>query len=318
MANHPQQIPPGIEDDWLPGNFRTDKHVLTLPIRNVRSFLESDLSVERIDDIQKHLWMVGRPYPPRPLNLQITLNRTIISTTDPSLHLVWKSKRIFVKPLPAYILSARFYEHYLSRPQPLGPALGLLYTYLALVPTELDFALARDANLIPHSYTWKDWKTLTNRVLNDYPENTIYAYLPRRYVYGELRLSRLDKIYRILYGNWLHGYSKLMGTTSYIDFCTENIGFISTATVYIVVVLTALQLGTATDALNSKAMFQNVCYGFTIFAILLPIVALGLVLALFVLAFFSNFSRTLAAERCRFHAIGMEAPRNPHHGKAVG
>ena len=51
----------------------------------------------------------------------------------------------------------------------------------------------------------------------------------------------------------------------------------ATATVFIALVLTALQVGLATERLQENASFQQASYGFTIFAILGPICAFGLV-----------------------------------------
>ena len=264
-----------IKAAGLPASFRTKKHSLVLPNNELQDFLESDLSVKRIESIWSYLWLVGRPYLPRPLNIQAVLNRTIIPTTDASLHLVWTSGKIFIKPLPAYIVSEDFYDRCLASPSlpvydrclgsrnPHGDALGLLYSYLALVPTELDFALAQgdEAHLFPRNYEWDKWQTLTNRVLTDYPENTIYQYMPLRYVYGELRLSRLDKIYRYLRGDWLHGYSRLTGSTSYSEFFLEYIGIVTSVTVYIAIVLTAMAVGLVTEGLKDNPAFIGACYG---------------------------------------------------------
>ena len=46
-------------------------------------------------------------------------------------------------------------------------------------------------------------------------------------------------------------------------------------TVYIVVVLNAMQVGLATDALNHDAVFQRACYSFMVFAIYSPMIAVG-------------------------------------------
>ncbi|KAK5707220.1 N-acetylglucosaminyldiphosphodolichol N-acetylglucosaminyltransferase catalytic subunit alg13 [Elasticomyces elasticus] len=293
-----------IDAEDLPAAFRTRTKIAASTTSSFESFLDVDLSVQRIDDIKHHLWLVGRPYLPRPLNIQIVLGRTIVPTSDASLHLVWTSSRIFVKPLPRYMLSQAFYQRHLSPPHPHGPALGLLHSYLALVPTELDFVLAHETHLLPHSLEWKDWRALARRLLDHYPGDTIRDHLPARYGYGELRLGRLDKIYRIRQGEWLHGYSTSTGHPSYEAFFAENLGTFAAATVYIIVVLTALQLGLTTERLDDNHTFQNVCYGFAIFAIVSPIAALGSVMAISLVAFFAHWSRTVVAQRA---GRGIEA-----------
>jgi hypothetical protein len=90
MANEPKEPARALSsvDDGLPAVVFTQDHFLVSPILD-EEFLEDDLSVKRIEDIAPHLWMVGRPYLPRPLNLQRILKREIVATTDASLHLVW-------------------------------------------------------------------------------------------------------------------------------------------------------------------------------------------------------------------------------------
>lgn len=273
--------------------------------------MRTDLSVERVENVFPHLWVVGRPFPPRPLNIQRVLNREIIATTDPSLHLVWTSKKMFVKPLPRYIVSKDFYKRNSIRPSPEsigGLALGLLHSYIALVPTELDFALACDAKLFHEGYTWKDWKDLTGCIHQDHPaesgHDTIYRYIPRRYVHGELRLSRLDYLYRCFQRSWLHGYSPATSKTRYVDFFTDNLAFITVATVYVALVLSAMQVGFETD-LTKHESFKKASYGFTIFAIFSPVIAVGAIVTVVLLVFMANLWRTIFVQQRRYHSLGI-------------
>jgi hypothetical protein len=299
----------------LPAVAFTNDHFLISPDLDYERFLDADLSVKRIDDIASHLWIVGRPYPPRPLNLQRVLKRDIVATTDASLHLVWTSQAMYVKALPRYLVSKDFYDQRLCLPHPFRPALGLLFTYMALVPSELDFALAHELHLLPAGYKWDDWKELTRRILNEYPKDIIYSHMPRRYIYGELRLSRLDKIYRYRRGDLVRGYSPLMGNTRYIDYFAENLTIIATATVYIAVVLTAMQVGLATDLLMTNNSFQMACYGFAVFAIISPMIAVGAVVVIFMFMFFANWWATDVSHRKRLRAIGLTSLSKPQsHG----
>lgn len=312
-----QPTRPKLDDSELPANFRIahEGHVLVQPSADLDTFIEHDLSIKRIDIILQYLWLAGRPYPPRPLSVQTVLNRTTVPTNEASLHLVWASDKIYLKPLPRYILSDLFYEQYLKPVKPNDLALGLLFTYLALVPTELDFALAQKDHLIPPGYQWSDWKALVSRILRHYPDNAIYHSIHPRYVYGELRHGRLDKIHRYLRGGWLHGFSPLMGTNDYSDFLTENLGPIAAATVYLIVVLTAMQVVLATDALPGKGgAFGRASYGFAIFSLVAPLAAVAIILLVLVFMFFANWSRTTASKRKRFKEIGIEPPgvRKPH------
>lgn len=290
----------------LPASFRTKTHSLVRPIAHFQEYLDSDLSVERIERAQAHLWAVGRPYPSRPLNFQLVLGRAIIATTEPSLHLLWTSKRIYIKALPPYFFSEVFYTNYLGSPHPHGPALGLLHSYVALIPTELDFELARDAHLLPSSCGWETWRLLCSRLLTDYPDDTIYAHIPERYVYGELRLDCLDKIYHLFYGDWIYGYSNLMGSSRYVDWFAKHFGSIAGAIAYLIVVLTAMQLGLDAKGAGTDSTFERVCYGFAIFAILEPVAVVVVLMMMFATVFFVNWLRTVAAQRSRFGDLTVE------------
>lgn len=115
------------------------------------------------------------------MNLQQILKREIIATTNSSLHLVWSYHTLYVKALPRYVVSNAFFEQRLRLPTPCRPALGLLFSYIALLLSELDFALAHEHHLLPKGYEWEEWKKLTRRILDEYPDKTIYNHLPVRY-----------------------------------------------------------------------------------------------------------------------------------------
>ncbi|GIZ38927.1 hypothetical protein CKM354_000232500 [Cercospora kikuchii] len=304
MATRTELLAKTVRDEDLPASFRFEDHSLASPCDHLERFLTSDLSVGRIEKVASHLWMVGRPHPPRALNLQAVLKREIVPCSDASLHLVWAPGKIFVKPLPRYFLSPAFYERYLQGDDANGPALGFLFTYVSLVPTELDFELAQERHLFPSdsSLTWEDWKSLCRKVLKSYPGTKIYdcKSLPMRYKYGELRLSRLNKIHRCFGGDWLHGYSNMTGLATYGQFFSAHLGFITGFTVYVVLVLTAMQVGLATTQLGSNLDFIRACYGFSVFSIIGPIVAGGAVALLFFIIFFANWARAIVAKRARF------------------
>lgn len=222
------------------------------------------------------------------------LNRQIVPTTEASLHLVWTAGKIFIKPLPSYLCSDWFWDQYLaahSASNIKGPALGLLYSYLALVPTELDFALAEETHLLPRDFEWSEWKRLAERVLMQYPSDSIttYSSIPKRYVYGELRLGRLNKIYRYRHSFLLHGFSPLIGASTYGDFFKDNIGAVAVITVYVVLILTAMPVGLAADELEKDWRFQQACYGFAIFSMVAPVVVVGVLLVVFVPMFVTNW-----------------------------
>jgi hypothetical protein len=308
---------PQIEAENLPATFRTKEHVLVLQFSDHR-FLDDDLSVKRIEDVLPHLWLVGRPYPARALNIQKVLRREIIPTTDASLHLVWTSEKIYVKALPCYTTTNSFYDQNLVPSNPHGPALGLLFSYMALVPSELDFAIACDSKLFHKDYEWQSWRKLTSRILADCPDNEIYRHISKRYIHGELRLSRLDKVYRYRYGSLLHGFSALLGSTRYADFFLENLKFVTATTVYVALVLTAMQVGLAAEPLSSNESFRRASYGFTVFAILSSIVAVGVVVSIFFFILLANWASTKTTQNRRFRDHGIDKSSKSRRSKHDG
>jgi hypothetical protein len=60
------------------------------------------------------------------------------------------------------------------------------------------------------------------------------------------------------------------------------------ATIFIAIVLTAMQAGLAINTLHNNHAFQSVSYGFTVFSILDPLITVGLILLTFYYIFISN------------------------------
>ncbi|PQE25013.1 UDP-N-acetylglucosamine transferase subunit alg13 protein [Rutstroemia sp. NJR-2017a WRK4] len=92
-----------------------------------------------------------------PLYHQAMKLRNIIISENPELHLVWYYNRIFIKPLPKYLLSFDFWNIYLISPASiLGlereiirySVLGFLYTYRYLVCYKSDFNIVIEKKLL--------------------------------------------------------------------------------------------------------------------------------------------------------------------------
>ncbi len=52
--------------------------------------------------------------PPRPLHYQKAVGRNVVVHERADLHLVWDEQRIFLKPIPRYLLDRDFWRHILS------------------------------------------------------------------------------------------------------------------------------------------------------------------------------------------------------------
>ncbi|KAH6705335.1 hypothetical protein BKA61DRAFT_617385 [Leptodontidium sp. MPI-SDFR-AT-0119] len=178
----------------------------------VHQFLLDELNTPLLDELYPKLWLVGRRSGKSidAIHAQIIKGRAIVPAEDPKLHLVWRSGRIYLKPIPVCILNHQFWEEFLvseSAPKPPkedvnGDAasatavtpivMGFLRSYAFLIQHRLDFTLAAEHHLIPDGISWEGLaKFLANfRHISD-------DRISRRYHYGQLRISRLNWITRI-------------------------------------------------------------------------------------------------------------------------
>lgn len=298
----------------LPATFRTKGDNVISPQPNIE-FLEQELLVKRINRVQDWLWICGRPMPARPMHYQVLLGRNITITENIELHLVWSKDRIFIKPIPLYLFDPDFWSiHLIPQPQSSTEktdasrqehlfrcALGFLFSYTSLIAYQSDFDLAKSHGLLPSTITWESWKLLTSEFL----PNHSYSSLNPRYWYGELRLSRLNKIYHLKFSP-LRGYSKVASHAFYVEILRDNLATLAAVLAYVVIVLTAMQVGLATEKLGQNGAFQNASYGLTVASILGPLIVIaGLVVGVLVLVV-SNWAATKSYERRRFRDMGVE------------
>ena len=132
----------------------------------------------------------------RPLHQQEAHERRIIVNEKPGLHLVWYYDRIFIKPIPAYFFSAEFWAYIRNADKDIHrAAVGFMRSYYYLIQFQLDYEQACDKKLIPKTEdgskrhpTYKEFVRFIeqfNEVTNDE--------VCRRYHYGELRLTRINR-----------------------------------------------------------------------------------------------------------------------------
>ncbi|KAI2623139.1 hypothetical protein GGR54DRAFT_629736 [Hypoxylon sp. NC1633] len=293
---------------FLPASHRTkDDHIIVPKLDS--SFLEHELLVERLNNVQDWLWICGRPMPP---HHQVLIAREITITENPELHLVWSKNRMFLKPIPLYLLDPEFWAAHIIHDRKLADcARGFLFSYISLIGYESDFRIAKEKALLPLDVTWEAWRGLAKEFL----QHHCYASVNPRYWYGELRLSRLNKVYKLRKGYVLRGYSKVAAHTVYVDLIRDNFATLATILGYVVIVLTAMQVGLGVEQLQGDETFQNASYGFTVFSIIAPLVAgVGIMIAVLAM-FISNWIATRAYERKRFRDIGVEPARKEQNGE---
>jgi len=252
--------------------------------------------------------MAGLPMCARPLHHQRCIGRTIILTERLDQHLVWLDDRLFLKPLPRYLMDYAAFK--MAVPQESAQnARGLLLSYMWLVCSETDLLMAQELRLLPQATTWEGWIRFSKAILkNINPEQP--EEINPRFLYGELRLARLNLIYRFCskttsWRVFVRGYN--YGYHQYSTFVQRNFAWFLTVVVYITLVLTAMQVGIATDELKNNAAFSRASYGFTVFAILAPLGLGGTIAVVVAVLFVGN---VIFALRRR----GERRVKHWHHG----
>ena len=240
----------------LPGHNRINLNDST----ELSAFLLRELYAKDLDVIASKFWgMTAKLRIISPLHLQHVKGRKIYITEDPRLHLVCLNDRIFIKPLPKYLMSHRFWVDYLlDDSSALGScrkaireaAMGFLRSYYYLVVHESDFAIAssEDLRLLPPNITWDQFCDFSSR-FKDIEDCHVW----RRYHYGELSLSTLDLHAKVFLRKLQ--YERIPGTYSS---CFYGALFFSFAAWSLV--LAAMQVGLAVESLVSEANWDGFWY----------------------------------------------------------
>lgn len=168
---------------------------------NIGDSLQEELVTEVLNCLSPHLWLVGTQSSAKISSLthQIVQGREIVITEKPELHLIWHYNRVFIKPLPKYLLSYSFWDYYLiSSLSPIEKpvrntikeaALGFLRSYKYLIRHRSDFNLAmkEEHRLLPKGTTYSEFSRFIESL-----ETIDDSMVSARYQYGELRLTRLN------------------------------------------------------------------------------------------------------------------------------
>jgi hypothetical protein len=135
------------------------------------------------------------------LHHQAARGRKIVVVEDPNLHLIWYYDRIFLKPIPPYLLSSAFLQYLGAKDrEAFKAAVGFLRSYSCLIHYETDFREAQDnLHLIPkkkgqNDITFEEFAKFIGQFA-DIKDDSVTP----RYQYGELRLTRLNLLVRVLF-----------------------------------------------------------------------------------------------------------------------
>jgi len=283
-----EAVPSGsiFDDPELPATYQVSHHDHYTTHRtksDLRGFLENDLDVSRLNRIHEWLLTARQRMRTHALHRQRLMARTIVPNEQIDLHLLWFDDNIYIKPLPDYLLSPNFWTENICCSSDLHAcATGLLYSYSWLICHPSDFCIAKDSGLINHNITYSAWTSFMDSVVS-YVDNSQSSSINKRYRFGELQLRRINWIYRLapsLRGKYLlRGYH--YPYYRYSAFFRRNFGWLFAVFAVVTVLLTAMQVGLATEFLARNQTFQGVSYGFAIFSILLPLVGAIIIFLLF-------------------------------------
>ncbi|KAI9149092.1 hypothetical protein HJFPF1_11139 [Paramyrothecium foliicola] len=285
-------------ETWLPGYPR-------VPLRqdDILDCIRKELSTPKLDAMFPYLWLVASPSSDHvsPLTEQIVRGREIVVSENPELHLVWANSRVWIKPIPDFLLSYDFWSVCLSNSSPtttpmsslaLDPArracLGFLRTYYYLIQHRSDFVLAQQHQLIPHGVDFPRLMTF----LTPFGTTVADSAVSLRYNYGQLRLTRLNKWAPLALRRWYFHKVQWQYADVFAQFYAPVLlvfGFFS-------IILAAMQVGT--QARPAWEAFASVSAWFAVTS-LLVVVGIGVVMA--VLLVFMLLRELVYALKIKLH-----------------
>jgi uncharacterized protein DUF6601 len=263
--------------------------------------LEREFDLKRLEDVYGHLWWAGRPVPAKALHQQKMLRREIVPTQRADFHLVRTYCEIFIKPLPGYMLDSTFWnDHLLDDVRLNHSATGYLLSWVWLIRHEIDLNLAHELKLVPNGLHWEEWVHFVESMSLNFDFNKSTS-ISKRYHYGELRMSRLNQIYRLRSPLSFQSFIFAYGSSydSYHHFFRKNFGWIFVIFAYATVLLSALQVGVAVDRLASKSWFQSLSLILTLISMVLPLLTGAFVAVLFVVLFVFHMIKTISFQKKR-------------------
>ena len=271
--------------DSLPGMPRLKLEQNSFGSEVAKELLTRDLNV-----LHPQLWLVATQKSSHiaALHDQIVRGRNIVVTEKPGLHCVWNEDRIFLKPMPRWLMSHAWWKFVKRSSEGLGSsgncdweaiyraALGFTRSYYHLVIHESDFDLAQHHKLIPRDITLKDFQNFID-AFGDVQDASVSL----RYTFGDLRLSRLNWLAKSHLGR-LH-YHKIH--RQYHTHFSRFYGPLLFIFGIFTVLLDAMQvtIGSSSAAVDQGGGWNsvtNICRWFSIITILIVISIIVLLLSM--------------------------------------
>ncbi|OAA44737.1 hypothetical protein ISF_09624 [Cordyceps fumosorosea ARSEF 2679] len=179
----------------LPASYRTESGDLAAACQHVMACVEEELDLQRLTSIHGWLWVV------KSLSLNgwtcILSGRPAGCSSSRSPASSWNrpsgSDTSAVGENAGVLLTRAATQTGCKRPGLRRRGLGFLCFYAALLSHESDFLIVQDKHLLPSEVTWYGWRIFVEQLDREH----IHPHIDRRFVHGELRLGRLNKIYAV-------------------------------------------------------------------------------------------------------------------------
>ncbi|KAH8901664.1 hypothetical protein GQ53DRAFT_776147 [Thozetella sp. PMI_491] len=276
---------------YLPGDPRIQ---LTGP--DIGNHLQAEFITKDLNCLAPHLWLMTTQSSANISSLteQIVRGRRIVVSENPGLHLVWINDRVFLKPMPKYLLSHAFWKYYLlSNDSPIAApvrqslleaARGFVRSYAYLIRHKSDFALATREDiqtpcLLPKGISYADFVVFIGRY-HDIDDSLVSP----RYHFGELRLARLNLWSRVFLSK--PRYHKV--EWEYADYFSKFYAPVLFIFAVFSLLLSAMQVTLAVQTFlaedSSWFAFARVSRGFSILSILFVLCVIVLFVVTFALS----------------------------------
>ncbi|PVH94354.1 hypothetical protein DM02DRAFT_192693 [Periconia macrospinosa] len=265
--------------------------------------LDFELKTPRLNGIHQFLWLAGFSSPARPLHRQKIIGRDILITEDPDEHLVWDRGQVFIKPLPVPLLDYDCWNTILCADRELyGSACGFLLSYAWLIRYKSDLDIAIAHGLVPKEMEWVKWVEILDTFFEK-ADPEIFKNTNKRYVYGELRRSRLDAIHKFLPPKFSFRNLMFTRSNSYDTFFRRNFKWMLAVFAVFSVVLSALQVGLATERLEHSGRFHEAAYGFAVSCLIFATASVVLIFLVWVFLFCYHLGSSWRARRVTNHGV---------------
>ncbi|TGZ85135.1 hypothetical protein EX30DRAFT_337537 [Ascodesmis nigricans] len=248
----------------LPPNHIHIPSTTTIPATSLTAHLSSEILLPHLTPLYPYLKYASQPSPIRPLHQRRADSHQIILDESPDWHLVCWRDGLCIKPLPPFLLDFDFFQtHIASSPELWAAAAGYLLTWTQLVRHQSDYRVAVELGLVPDGIEWASFAAWLADVRYHLDPTRMGdgVRIHKRYEYGELWLKELCIIGALVNG-WNHRYYHLF--SDYVSFGLANYAQLLSVFAVVGLVLSALQVGLATDQGLPPGWFADMSWGLSV------------------------------------------------------